>query len=59
MACKVQNSFQNFVRRSYKALDSLIVLQLIIKSDQFNPEFLRFQNRLGVSHKHEHVNKQN
>jgi len=36
-----------------------LLIQLIIKSDQYNPEFLRLQKRLWLSHKHKQVNQQN
>jgi len=37
---KVKNCYQNFVQRSYKALDTLVVLQLFDPVDhQNNPEF--------------------
>ena len=35
------------------------MIQFIIKSDQYNTEFLMLQKRLGLSHKHKQVIKQN
>ena len=40
MTFKVKNCYQNFFRRSYKVLDTLVVLQLFDPVDhQNNPEF--------------------